>query len=100
MMGGRIWVESQTGQGSAFHFTAHFGLQKAPAKRILPDESISLRGMPLLVVDDNATNRRILEEMLLEWKMKPALADGGWTALAALKRAKDAGKPFPLASSD
>ncbi len=96
MMGGRIRVKSELGKGSTFHFTARFGVPKSQPEKLVPAHPEDLRGMAVLAVDDNATNRRILEEMLTHWDMKPALADGGWTALAAMERAKDAGKPFPL----
>src|SRR5207302_11452174 len=59
-----------------------------------------LDGLPVLVVDDNATNRRILEEMLANWRMRPTVVDGGPAALAALERAQEAGEPFALVLLD
>ena len=97
MMGGRIWVESELGQGSKFHFTARFALPKLPRVAKLPALP---RGLPVLVVDDNATNRRILQEVLRNWRMKPTLVASGAAALTALRSAKSAGKPFRLALID
>jgi signal transduction histidine kinase/DNA-binding response OmpR family regulator len=98
MMNGRIWVESEPGQGSRFHFTARFGEGAAPLETEPP--IVSLQGLRVLVVDDNATNRRILEEVLKHWGATPALVAGGVEALARLKRAHDAGEPFQVALLD
>jgi CheY-like chemotaxis protein len=100
LMGGRIWVESEAGGGSTFHFTARFGLQREakPTPRATPPPS--LEGLPVLVVDDNATNGRILVEMLGNWNMAPKLAHDGESALAAMGRARDAGEPIALVLLD
>ena len=118
MMGGRIWVESPAtrrpgspvcgstangavgGPGSTFHFTAVF--EKGVAKPI-PAEQLAFdrfEGVPVLVVDDNPTNRRILTEMLRNWRMAPVSVGDAAAALAAMRRQVERGAPFPLVLLD
>ncbi len=100
LMGGRIRVESEVGRGSTFHFTAHLGYQKATAAPSPGMGVVGLSGMPVLVVDDNPTNRRILEAMLRHWNMRPTLADSGAHGLEVMTEHKRGGEPFPLVLID
>ena len=95
LMQGRMWLESEPGKGSVFHFTTQFELdtQKPQATRLLPE---TLRHFAVLVVDDNATNRTILEEMLKTWELRPLLAASGAEALHLLEQAQAEGTPIPL----
>jgi signal transduction histidine kinase/DNA-binding response OmpR family regulator len=93
-MGGDIWVESEPGKGSAFHFTARFARSTA-SSRITP-APVELRGMRVLIVDDNATNRRILHDTVRNWHMHPVLADSGPAALVAIENAARARESFDV----
>src|SRR5919109_989471 len=99
LMGGQLWVESIVGQGSMFHFTTQFGVQRRPLATSLPT-AVDVRDLPVLVVDDNATNRRILHEMLTHWQLKPTAVESGSMALVVLERAQKAGTRFPLVLLD
>jgi len=96
MMGGSISLESTPGQGSTFHFEIYLGVQDSPAARPTALPHDRLRDMHVLIVDDNATNRRVLHGMLSRWGMRPTAVEGGRAALQALHIAKSTGHPFPL----
>jgi signal transduction histidine kinase/DNA-binding response OmpR family regulator len=101
MMGGKLWVESESGPGTRFHFTAMLGVADSQAIRvgtIAPPEM--LRGVKVLIVDDNRTNRGILEGMLKRWEMKSTSVEGGEEALRQLSIAREIGNPFGLILTD
>ncbi len=100
MMEGRIWVQSEMDKGSVFHFTVRLSLSTEPASRRIPLDASSLKGVNVLVVDDNATNRRILEESLRAWGMKVTSVDGGKAALEEMKKGEITGSPFSIVLVD
>jgi PAS domain S-box-containing protein len=99
MMGGRIWVESEEGRGSMFHFTAEVGVVPKPVPSRAAD-TVSLEGVRTLVVDDNATNRRLLTEILSRWGMNVIAAGDGPEALELFNRAAEHGAPVQLILTD
>ncbi len=100
LMEGRLWLESLPGKGSTFHFTSEFGLGKPEHEKARDIDMGFLHKLPVLVVDDNATSRRILTEILANWHMAPASADSASSALLMLEQARQEGKPIPLVLLD
>jgi CheY-like chemotaxis protein len=98
-MGGKIWVESELGQGSRFHFTACFKAAGEPLRRHVKS-SDSLAGLRVLIVDDNLTNRLILTDLLRGWEMLPTAVSSGAEAVAYLNHAVQRHEPYSLVLTD
>jgi CheY-like chemotaxis protein len=93
LMGGRLWLESTAGQGSTFHVAIRLALSAdvPESSLIVPTD---LRGLPVLVVDDQAASRDMMAEIFASWQLQPILADGGKAALEALSQAIKCDAPF------
>ena len=100
LMGGEVEVEGEVGVGSTFRFRTRFGLGEPSARRSARSETSPIAGLRVLVVDDNHTNRRILEEVLRNWGAVPSLVDDGASALDALRQSAREGRPAEVALID
>ncbi|MGB8516352.1 MAG: PAS domain S-box protein [Gallionella sp.] len=99
LMGSKIELDSEVGKGSIFHFTINMDMvSEKPLANY--QQTGRIAGMPVLVADDNETNRKVLQEMLRNWKLVPTVVMSGEQALAELERAAQAGKPYTLALLD
>ncbi len=100
LMGGALTVESEPGRGSTFAFTVRFGRQQHPPEPVPAPSPLMLDGLPVLIVDDNATNRRILEDWLRGWRMDPTAVSDGMAAMDSLWHRAANRRPYALVLLD
>ncbi|MBM4078020.1 MAG: response regulator, partial [Planctomycetes bacterium] len=100
LMGGELVLESEEGKGSNFVFTIEFPISFESMQSSDGGYGVELTGLRVLVVDDNQTNRKILDEVLRSWKMLPTLVDSGSAGLEAVRVAAVQGTPFHLILTD
>jgi len=100
MMQGKLWIKSQAGKGSEFHFTVTLGIKPTSKLKFPSFQAKKFKNLPVLIVDDNDTNRFILKEMIKSWNMLPSEASKGESALIKMKSAEKEGNPFKLVLVD
>jgi signal transduction histidine kinase/DNA-binding response OmpR family regulator/HPt (histidine-containing phosphotransfer) domain-containing protein len=100
LMGGRTWLESEVGTGSRFHFTVKFKTGASPLPHTSAGQPAALLHLPVLLVDDNSTNRQILLEITSRWGMNPTAVESGARAMEAINQAEASGANFRLAIID